>query len=166
MDHPMSKLGRENPFLLKRDACSDVFGSDWSANICWPARRFPSDQTFPSREVYLEKAWCCAGSSSEDNCYVDQLSTCDMLNSVPCTNLEEGVAEACFTILTSISTSTTSAITFLGFGKLDRSFNVDPGSRQDNKLRQFESTQGLHSAVGYYFLRRRWIAKYVNSIAK
>ncbi|KAI1302190.1 hypothetical protein F5Y03DRAFT_385532 [Xylaria venustula] len=104
MKHRTSKLPQEVPFLLKRDACSDAFGSGWSGDICSPSDTlcclvYGSD--FPRCEVHIDRGWCCVGKSSTDNCYIDQPSECDTPNSVLCTHFAEGVSEACCPPLTS-----------------------------------------------------------------
>ncbi|KAI0103309.1 hypothetical protein GGR51DRAFT_549957 [Nemania sp. FL0031] len=213
----MSRLRHDNPFLVKRDACSDVFGPGHSANTCSPNETlccYQSGQAFPRCEVHLDRGWCCVGSSNDDRCYVDQSSACDTPNAVPCTNLAEGVSQACCPPLTSCSydynatqnaircdiqygslilldvqsttltsTSTTSFVTSSTSTSLSApsTLTQDP-SETTSPVGTLQSGQGLSrggitgtvvgsvagvaiaGVVAYYFLRRRWIAKYVNPI--
>ncbi|KAI0967689.1 hypothetical protein F4678DRAFT_465293 [Xylaria arbuscula] len=150
MKHQMSKLPHETPFLHKRDACSDAFGSDWSDDVCWPSDTLcclHSEDDFPSCEVHIDKGWCCVGNSSTDNCYVDQPSECDTPNSVPCTHLAEGpdtlpnIIPLLNTIRCSINNifpnlDVDNVVGELGFdfNKLDNWFIVNPRSHGDNEL--------------------------------
>ncbi|KAI8947544.1 hypothetical protein F4801DRAFT_592498 [Xylaria longipes] len=219
MKYQISKPWHEVPFLLKRDECSDAFGSDWSDNICSPSETLccvQSGQDFPRCQVQLNKGWCCVGNSSTENCYVDQPSVCDTANSVPCTHLAEGVDEACCPPLTScvdtynattsaircqilysslmlldVSTPTPSTTSMSTISLVTSTLTSSTPSSSSTRApveatssgggypppqpKSIQSLSGgaivgtivgtaagvvIAGAVAYYFLRRRWIAKY------
>ncbi|KAK3951317.1 hypothetical protein QBC32DRAFT_371252 [Pseudoneurospora amorphoporcata] len=63
-------------------------------------RQRPNQKLLPLLLNYNKYALTRTGTS---NCYVDQASSCDEPNAVPCTNLQKGVSKACCPRLTSCS---------------------------------------------------------------
>ncbi|AEO69123.1 uncharacterized protein THITE_2119167 [Thermothielavioides terrestris NRRL 8126] len=121
------------PLLIARDECSDAFGSNASNSICNPSMTLCCvwhGQPFPSCHQYLGNGWCCAGSDAADICHVDQPSNCDDPSSVPCTNLEDGTAEACCPRLTTcdptIKASKDAVRCNIQYGDLKRAAQASP----------------------------------------
>ncbi|KAF2167041.1 hypothetical protein M409DRAFT_22478 [Zasmidium cellare ATCC 36951] len=81
--------------IFKRDSCTDAFGTGWSANICTPGTTLccvnPS-QNVPLCQQDLGIGWCC---TADGGCYADLASACGQPGAVSCSDLIEGVSEAC-----------------------------------------------------------------------
>ncbi|KAI1458646.1 hypothetical protein F4805DRAFT_120466 [Annulohypoxylon moriforme] len=95
-----------NP-IFKRDQCSDAFGADRFNSICSPSNTLccvQQGEVFPSCQQELGMGWCCVGNGTDQDCYVDQPSVCNSVNSVACINLAPNTTSACCPRLTRCST--------------------------------------------------------------
>ncbi|CCC05329.1 hypothetical protein SMACR_08644 [Sordaria macrospora] len=105
---PSSSYGQTglNALFGRADVCDVAFpGEGASTNFCSPSNTLccvRKGQQYPACQTGVGKGWCCTGTGTS-NCYVDQASSCDEPNAVPCTNLKKGVSKACCPRLTSCS---------------------------------------------------------------
>ncbi|KXS96737.1 hypothetical protein AC578_9016 [Pseudocercospora eumusae] len=81
--------------LLRRDACANAFGDRWIGSFCTPGSTYccvnPS-KAVPLCQQYLGIGWCC---TQDGGCYADLQSACGQPGAVSCTDLAQGVDEAC-----------------------------------------------------------------------
>ncbi|KAK1779552.1 hypothetical protein QBC45DRAFT_132397 [Copromyces sp. CBS 386.78] len=108
MRFPSSSYGQTglNALFGRADVCDVAFpGEGASTDFCSPSNTLccvRKGQQYPACQAGVGKGWCCTGTGTS-NCYVDQASSCDEPNAVPCTNLKKGVSKACCPRLTSCS---------------------------------------------------------------
>ncbi|THW59203.1 hypothetical protein D6D20_06667 [Aureobasidium pullulans] len=83
------------PNIFRRDVCTDAFGTGWSSNTCTPGNTLccvKDNASMPTCSQHLGIGWCC---TAEGGCYADLSSSCGQPGAVSCTELGEGVDEAC-----------------------------------------------------------------------